>query len=877
MRAVTLKAAGDAVAQLTGYYAGLAEDHLRRDGVARGPVDYYLDPAEPPGRWWGSGCAAVGLDGEVLPEHLQALLEGRHPATGATVGRRFGDKSARGFDATFSAAKSVSVLWALSPDPWVRAEVTAAHDAAVDVALAWLERHGAATRRGRDGVDQVDTRGLVVAVFRQHTSRTADPQLHTHAVIWAKVQDLTGKWLALDARFLKYQQRSIGWVYDAALRAELTARLGVTWGPVVEGHADIAGVSDRLIAEFSQRTTQVDDKLRELIARWTADHDGAVPDPRTIARLERKAVVASRPGKQAALDAEDLRSQWRARAAALGVEDLSLPVAQRRLPGVGKMDRHAMIAEAIERVGQQGATWLHADLAREIATLVPADVAASVEHLVELVDELAAEAAERCLELHPPSRGIVARRRNGRPVTEHVTDRCLTTPAILDQEAALLRWARQNAGVVRTAAWEDAQAAAARAVMGTHRLVLVVGPAGAGKTTMLRAGIAGLRARGTAVGLAPSGKAADVLARETGCPATTLAKFLHGHAHPGRGLPSLPAGTTLVLDEAGMADTDDLARLVRLADARFWRLVCVGDPDQLPAVGRGGMFALWCDGLPAHHLDEVRRFADDWQAAASLELRHGAPAAAQAYAAHQRLETVHPALLPARVARLHDAVDRRSESLAVTCTASATARAVNVEIQRHRHPRRPEQAVELADGTRAMVGDRVATRRNAPLITDAGFPVRNRHNWTVAAVGHDGSVTVTDPGRGTITLSSHYVARHVELGWAVTGYGNQGITTDHAICVIEPGSSRAGIYVGMTRGRRHNRALVLDPMGLADPQDAFSAAIARPANALTAHAVRDQLYRAAGLEPPAAEMARDALRHTLGREPSPSVARGLGL
>jgi conjugative relaxase-like TrwC/TraI family protein len=404
MRAVTLKAAGAAVAQLAGYYAGLAENHLRRDGVARGPVDYYLDPAEPPGRWWGTGCAAVGLGGEVLPEQLQALLEGRDPATGPTVGRRFGDKSARGFDATFSAAKSVSVLWALSEDPWIRAEVTAAHDVAVDTALGWLEGHGAVTRRGRDGVDQVDTRGLVVAVFRQHTSRTADPQLHTHAVIWAKVQDPTGKWLALDARFLKYQQRSIGWVYDAALRAELTGRLGVTWGPVVDGHADIAGVPDPLIAEFSRRTTQVDDKLRELIARWAADHDGAVPDPRTIARLERKAVVASRPGKQAALDAEDLRSEWRARAAALGIEDLSLPVVQRRLPGVGNVDRHAVIAEAIERVGQQGATWLHADLAREIATLVSADVAASAEQLVELVDELAAEAAERCLGLHPPAR-----------------------------------------------------------------------------------------------------------------------------------------------------------------------------------------------------------------------------------------------------------------------------------------------------------------------------------------------------------------------------------------------------------------------------------------------------------------------------------------
>ncbi len=194
-RVVTIQAAGDRVGQVLGYYAGLAADQLDGGGGrARGPVNYYLDRNEPPGRWWGTGCPTLGLapGGPVLPKELRGLLEARHPADDRRLGRGFGDRSARGFDATFSAPKSVSVLWGLTEDPWVRAEVAAAQDAAVDAALAWVERHGLVTRRGLGGVDQVDAMGLTVAVFRQHTSRTADPQLHTHAVISSKVQDCTG-------------------------------------------------------------------------------------------------------------------------------------------------------------------------------------------------------------------------------------------------------------------------------------------------------------------------------------------------------------------------------------------------------------------------------------------------------------------------------------------------------------------------------------------------------------------------------------------------------------------------------------------------------------------------------------------------------------
>lgn len=224
----------------------------------------------------------MGLGVEVRPEELEALLLARHPVTGAGLARAYGAGSARAFDACFSASKSVSVLWALADDPLVRAEVAAAHDTAVDAALGWFARHGTVTRRGRDGVHQVDTQGVAVAVFRQHTSRSADPQLHTHAIVVAKVQDPTGKWLSLDAGFLKHQQRSIGWIYASALRAELASRLGMAWGAVTNGHADIDGVPSELLKVFSARAVQVKQRLGDLVADWVEAHDGSEPDPRTL-------------------------------------------------------------------------------------------------------------------------------------------------------------------------------------------------------------------------------------------------------------------------------------------------------------------------------------------------------------------------------------------------------------------------------------------------------------------------------------------------------------------------------------------------------------------------------------------------------------------
>jgi len=847
MRVTTLKASADRVGGLLDYYAGLAEDRARPDRRASGPVDYYLDPDEPAGRWLGSGRSALGVDGDVTGDELRALLEARHPTTGEKLGRGFGDKSARGFDATFSAPKSVSVLWALTPDAWVRAEVLAAHDSAVDAALGWLEAHGAVTRRGTNGIDQVDTAGITAALFRQHTSRAMDPQLHTHAIVSPKVQDATGKWLALDARFLKFQQRTIGWIYDAALRAELTARLDVEWGPLEGGQADLACIPEAVRDVLSKRTAQVGAKRDELIERWSDENDGAEPDVLTIAALERTAARVSRPSKQHSADPAHLHKLWSAQAAAVGLDHEILAADRLASPtGLTAVDERAVIVEALRRAEEESATWMRADIARHVATLLPPSAARSAADTVEMIDRLAEVAEQHCLALGPDHAG--PQRRDGRPVAEAVTDRRLTSLTALGQEQRLQDWAQISAYPTAQPTG-DQQADAAAAMASYAPLVLIVGPAGTGKTHTTGRAVAALQAQGrSVVGLAPSGKAADVLARQAGCPTQTLAAFLARHQR--RASSAWPAGTTVILDEAGMAATADLAQLAALAQRRGWRIVAVGDPAQLPAVGRGGVFAHWCETLHHHELETPRRFHQPWEADASLALRAGDPSAVDAYADHQRLHATHPALLARQIAQAHQRHRDQGRSVAITTTTTEMARTINQTIQA-RQPHPPaEHHIPLADGSHVFAGDQIATRRNDPTLTTSdGLHVRNRHTWTVDTTHRDGSLDVSDPERGQVTLPADYTARHVELGWAVTGYGNQGDTVDIGLAVLEPGTARNHAYVAMTRGRTANHAWTPDPTGTTNPADQLTDIITRTPNHESALATHQRLSHEAGLEP----------------------------
>jgi hypothetical protein len=448
-------------------------------------------------------------------------------------------------------------------------------------------------------------------------------------------------------------------------------------------------------------------------------------------------------------------------------------------------------------------------------------------------------------------------RRDGRPITESAVDRALTTQAIFDQEAGLLSWAdrrtmtcgdRHPGPTTRsTHVLNPVQAEAAAAVAGWDDLVLVVGPAGTGKTTALTPAVEQLRADGRAVfGVAPSATAADVLTTETGVAADTVDKLLTEHrlTRPPDHRYDLPVGATVVVDEAGMIPTDRLAELADLADVRGWRVVLVGDPQQFSAVGRGGMFGLLVDTYDAIELDRVHRFTQPWERDATLHVRAGDPDITDLYDSHGRLHGGTPeAMERAAVAAWWSHRDT-GETVALLTPTNEVVDRLNQRCQQQRLQAGgldPDGRYIEQGKMRLFVGDEIATRRNdRQLVTDRGEMVRNRARWTIVAIHPDASLTAQ--GRhGTVHLPARYVAEHVELAYATTATAAQGRTVNHALLVVDGGCDVRNLYVAMSRGTHSNHAY-LTLRGEDTAADAFTRCLTSDWIDQPAHTRQAELY-----------------------------------
>ena len=342
---------------------------------------------------------------------------------------------------------------------------------------------------------------------------------------------------------------------------------------------------------------------------------------------------------------------------------------------------------------------------------------------------------------------------------------------------------------------EDQAEALTRTAVSGRMLDVLVGPAGAGKTTALNALRRAWEAEhgtGSVVGLAPSAVAAQVLADDRGIATKNTAMWWQNHLTKGH---NFTAGQLVIVDEASLAGTLSLDRITGLAQQAGAKVLLVGDYAQLQSVDAGGAFSMLAhDRTDTVELIDVHRFHQPWEKLASLDLRHGNTTVIDTYLAHGRIQdgdtetmtdTAYAAWRADRSAGLLTVLiaETREQATALNQRARADLLVDNSLIQ--------DREVELRDGTHAGVGDTIITRRNDRAIAASNGHdwVRNGDLWTITDVRDDGSITIRRPERsfgGAIVLPSAYVAEHVDLGYAVTAHRAQGVTTDTSHGVVEP-------------------------------------------------------------------------------------------
>jgi hypothetical protein len=354
------------------------------------------------------------------------------------------------------------------------------------------------------------------------------------------------------------------------------------------------------------------------------------------------------------------------------------------------------------------------------------------------------------------------------------------------------------------------------------RLQMAIAPAGAGKTTAMRALVlAWTEDGGQVLGLAPSATAAAVLGEQTGIRADTLVKLTWSldHAELPDWAAAVGRSTLLIIDEAGMADTLSLDTAVQFAIGRGASVRLVGDDQQLAAIGAGGVLRDIKHTHGALHLTELHRFTDPAEAAASLALRDGDPRSLKFYLDHGRIhvgdsatttEDAFHAWMSDRAAGLDTIMIAPTRNLVAELNQRARA-------QRLGHSPAASE-VSLADSNRASVGDVIITRSNdRRLRLSATDWVKNGDRWTITHVGRGGGLTVRHTrSRRSVRLPADYVSTSTCLGYATTIHSAQGVTADTMHGLLTGQESRQQLYTMLTRGRHANH-LYLQVVGDGDP------------------------------------------------------------
>jgi conjugative relaxase-like TrwC/TraI family protein len=820
----------------------VGQEAYHLSGVAQSLDDYYTGAGEANGVWVGSGSGRLDLTGEVKPSDLQAVLAGLRPGTGGLSPNgdrhRAHPRRVPGFDLTFKAPKSASVLYAVSDDPRVQGAIIEAGEAAMRAAVGWIEREAIRVRRGSHnrawlaqhgdepgaGPRLESTHGVVAAAFRHRTSRAGDPLLHWHVLVANLTQGIDGRWSAFLHPELYRNVRAASEVFQSVYRSELTNRLGVEWRPGRHVR-EIAGVPQALLDQFSKRSHDIE--------AWLA----ATGTPNTPEGRQ-AAVLATRRHKAEVEDGSGrFDTAWKEEAEAFGW---------------GPADAEQLVdsaSPALPTDAYEGAWRLEADVITTDGRIEHRERIVEPEEWIERLLRHDLTAQRSTFTWGELTAAVAARQGAGAaaPTIERVARRVLASDQLIpvDTGDGIERWTSRQLldiegrfiGVVRSASPTPplssevvAAALLQRSTLGSDQrssvetitgttapVAVLVGPAGTGKTYTIDTVRAAYEQGGWIVhGAAPSARAALELADGANLRTRTLHALIEAW---NRGLDAPCSNSLLVIDEAGMADIRTLENVVSRQVAVGGRVLLVGDHHQLPEIGAGGGLEHAARyGRCVAELTVNRRQHEAWEQRALTELRDGRVAVAVSeYLAHNRvIATATPAeMIATAVDRWLDAHDQGLRPVLLAGTNDLVDKLNDTVIARL--VARGELDAETAPYGPAhyRLGQRIVLRRNSSAeetIDGEAITVANGQLGTVISADERRIVVQLDRGP-QVALDDRYLRRGGDLAhaYALTSHRAQGGTWDMAIAVGADGLYREGAYVELSRGTHENLIVVTEP------------------------------------------------------------------
>ncbi|MCK3769396.1 AAA family ATPase [Microbacterium aerolatum] len=827
---------------------GTCDSHLRSSGALA--LDAYSGVDEATVSRFIFESGAIKRD-ELDAEQLARWVDGCDPASGEHRGRQLDSPLADlVLDSTVNAPKSFSIVALLNPD--LAVEFEALQDRLRDRIIAtWQVELNA--RRGAGGRFRERLARIEVVELRHRRSRALDPHIHRHLWLGVKVRGLDGKWSNVDSRVAMRVQNLVNAEGDLAARTDprwvaALARHGYT----LDGDGEIAQLA-HVVRPLSRRSNQIEANRAVQLARWRAVHPGLEPSHDVIQRIDRYAWAAGRPGKPRDLDEREwsqLVTDELTRLDPRVLNDRASVFAHRcdtEAVDRGLLARRAVV-DADERSKSSNGRFSVLDVRAGATRAVAASgVAADRDALQSLIDEVTWRALAHTRDLLPDEPVKPAH------VKALVTHEFAALKAQLGERLTRLssegwqitgdsrEWADPHP-LLRGSGLDPSQSAAAAAVVSAERLVTVTGPAGTGKTTLLRAARLVLEAeRCRMLIVAPTRKAAAVASREVETAGTSVHALLADHGwrwrtddagaavwwrlargerDPSTGMIfrgprhlRLGPGVRIVVDEAGMLDLHAADALTQLALETGAGVALVGDPHQASPVGHAGAMAL-AERRAGRtvELSGVHRFDDPMYAALTLCVRSPRSPEDAANVAAELQRTGHVQRVDDAMAARDALVEgyflrqRQSRTVAIVTATNDEAALVNEAIQEQRVARGQLATDRIAVGSdeqRILEGDVVQTRRN-----DRAAGIENRAIWTVTRIGPVGlELQRMDDAGDVRTVTRDYAAEHIHLAYATTVHGIQGETTDTSL--VGPGVDASGLYVGLTRGRRHNEAIVI--------------------------------------------------------------------